>query len=129
MKPEVMVGVLAVIVAMVLYSIGVWGAYRSKRFSQRNVMFILVGVVFDVIATGAMFVAAGNTFQFDTTYNIVHTTIALLGFFGMLAVGLVGIWGVQKSKDELLAGLSRWALAPWALWAVSFVLGLLRPRG
>lgn len=129
MKPEVMVGVLAVIVAMVLYSIGVWGAFRSKRFSQRNVMFILAGVVFDVIATGGMFVAAGNRFQFDTTFNIVHTTVALLGFFGMLAVGIAGTWGVQAKKDELLAKLSRWALAPWALWAVSFVLGLARPRG
>jgi hypothetical protein len=124
-----MVGVLAVIVAMVLYSIGVWGAFRSKRFSQRNVMFILVGVVFDVIATGGMFVAAGNRFQFDTTFNIIHTSIALLGFFGMLAVGLVGVWAVQTKKDALLATLSRWALAPWALWAVSFVLGLARPRG
>ena len=129
MKPEVMVGVLAVVVAMVLYSIGVWGAFRSKKFSQRNVMFILVGVVFDVIATGGMFIAAGNRFQFDTLFNIVHTTIALLGFFGMLAVGITGTWAVQTKKEELLASLSRWALAPWAVWAVSFVLGLLRPRG
>jgi uncharacterized repeat protein (TIGR03987 family) len=124
-----MVGVLGMIVAMVLYSIGVWGAYRSKKFSQRNVMFILGGVVFDVIGTGGMFVTAGNRFLFDTPSNIVHTTAALVAFFGMLAVGIVGTWAVQKNKDELLATLSRWALAPWTLWAVIFVWGMLqRPK-
>ena len=129
MKPETMVGVLGMIVAMVLYSIGVWGAYRSKKFSQRNVMFILGGVVFDVIGTGGMFVTAGNRFLFDTTFNIVHTSAAFLAFFGMLAVGIVGTWAVQKNKDEMLATLSRWALAPWTLWAIIFVWGMLqRPK-
>jgi len=128
-KPETMVGVLGMIVALVLYSIGVWGAYRSKKFSQRNVVFVLVGVVFDVIGTGGMFVAAGNRFLFDTTFNIVHTSAAFLALFGMLAVGLVGVWAVQKNKDELLATLSRWALAPWTLWAIIFVWGMLqRPK-
>ena len=129
MKPETMVGVLGMIVALVLYSIGVWGAYRSKKFSQRNVMFVLVGVVFDVIGTGGMFVAAGNKFLFDTTFNSVHTSAAFLALFGMLAVGIVGLWAVQKNKDELLATLSRWALAPWTLWAIIFVWGMLqRPK-
>ena len=129
MKPETMVGVLGMIVALVLYSIGVWGAYRSKKFSQRNVMFVLVGVVFDVIGTGGMFVAAGNKFLFDTTFNIVHTSAAFLALFGMLAVGIVGLWAVQKNKDELLATLSRWALAPWTLWAIIFVWVMLqRPK-
>jgi hypothetical protein len=128
-KPATMIGVLGMLVAMVLYSIGVWGAYRSKKFSQRNVMFVLGGVVFDVIGTGGMFVTAGNRFLFDTPMNIVHTTAALLAFFGMLTVGIVGTWAVQKNKDELLAVLSRWALAPWTLWAIIFVWGMLqRPK-
>jgi hypothetical protein len=121
-----MVGILGMIVAMVLYSIGVWGAYRGKRFSERNVMFILAGVFFDVLGTGGMFVTAGNRFLFDTTANIVHTSAAFLAFFGMLAVGLIGTWAVQKNKDELLAKLSKWALAPWTLWAIIFVWGMLQ---
>jgi len=117
-KPATMVGILGMIVAMTLYSIGVWGAYRGKKFSQRNVMFILGGVIFDVIGTGGMFVTAGNTFV-----NDAHTWVALAAFFGMLAVGLIGTWAVQKKKDELLATLAKWALAPWALWAFVFVWG------
>ena len=118
MKPATMVGILGMIVAMVLYSIGVWGAYRGKRFSQRNVMFVLGGVFFDVIGTGAMFVAAGYRFV-----NDVHTWVALAAFFAMLAVGLICTWAVQKNRDELLAKMSKWALAPWALWAFVFVWG------
>jgi len=125
-KPATMVGVLGMVVAMTLYSIGVWGAYRGKKFSQRNVMFILGGVIFDVIGTGGMFVTAGNQFLFDTTMNIVHTSAAFVAFFGMLAVGIVGTWAVQKKKDEMLVTLAKWALAPWVLWAIIFVWGMLQ---
>jgi hypothetical protein len=120
MQVSTMVGIVAMIVAMILYSIGVWGAFRAKKFSQRSVMFILGGVVFDVIGTGGMFVSAGYTFV-----NDAHTWVALAAFFAMLAVGIVGTWAVQKSKDALLANLSKWALAPWALWAFVFVWGFI----
>jgi len=128
-KPATLIGVLGMLVAMVLYSIGVWSAYRAKGFVQKSVMFILGGVIFDVIGTGGMFVTAGNRFLFDTPLNIVHTSAALVAFFGMLAVGIFGVWAVQSKKDELLAKLSRWALAPWTLWAIIFVWGMLqRPK-
>lgn len=129
MKPSTLIGIVGMLVAMVLYSIGAWGAFRGKRFTQKNVMFVLGGVIFDVIGTGGMFVTAGNRFLFDTPVNIVHTSAALVAFFGMLAVGILGTWAVQSKKDELLARLSRWAMAPWALWAIIFVWGMLqRPK-
>ena len=124
MKLETLIGVVGMIVAMVLYSIGVWSAFRGKRFSQKNVMFVLAGVIFDVIGTGGMFVTAGNKFLFDTPLNMVHTSAALVAFFGMLVVGLFGVWAIQSKKDEMLAKLSRWALAPWTLWAIVFVWGM-----
>jgi hypothetical protein len=128
-KPETLVGVLGMVVAMVLYSVGVWTAYRANKFSQKSVMFVLGGVIFDVIGTGGMFVTAGNKFLFDTPLNIIHTSAALIAFAGMLAVGVFGTWAVQSEKDELLAKLSRWALAPWTLWAIIFVWGMLqRPK-
>lgn len=129
MKPATLIGVVGMLVAMVLYSIGVWGAFRAKRFSQKSVMFVLGGVLFDVIGTGGMFVTAGNRFLFDTPMNIVHTSAALVAFFGMLAVGVFGTWAVQSKKDEFLAKLHTWALAPWTLWAIIFVWGMLqRPK-
>lgn len=129
MKPATLVGVVGMLLAMVLYSIGVWSAFRGKRFSQKSVMFILAGIIFDVIGTGGMFVTAGNKLMFDTPINIVHTSLALIALFGMIAVGIGGTWAVQAKKDELLAKLSRWALAPWALWAIIFAWGMLqRPK-
>lgn len=129
MKPATLIGVVGMVVAMVLYSIGVWRAFRAKRFTQGSVMFVLGGVIFDVIGTGGMFVAAGNTLAFDTPLNVAHTSAALIAFFAMLAVGIFGVWAVQSKKDGLLARLSVWALAPWALWAIVFAWGMLqRPK-
>lgn len=120
MQPSTMVGILAMIVAMVLYSIGVWGAFRAKAFSQKHTLFVLGGVFFDVIGTGAMFVSAGYMFL-----NDAKTYVALVAFFAMLALGLVATWAVQKNMDDLRAKLATWALAPWALWAAVFVWGFV----
>lgn len=122
MKPVTLIGVVAMVVALVLYSIGVWGAFRAKKVSRRNVMFILGGLVFDVLGTVMMFITAGNRFLWEAP----HTWGALLAFLGMLIVGIVGLWALNAGKDEALAKLSRWALAPWTLWAVVFVWGMLQ---
>lgn len=125
MKPSTIIGIVGMLVALVLYSIGVWSAFRARKFVQRHVLFVLGGVVFDVLGTAGMFVTAGNRFLWEAP----HTWAALVAFFGMLAVGLAGVWAVRGSRDELLAKLSRWALAPWTLWAIVFVWGMLqRPK-
>ena len=122
MKPATLIGVAGMLVAMVLYSVGVWGAFRAKKVREQDVMFILGGVVFDVIGTGGMFVTAGNKFL----WSAPHTWAAFVAFFGMLLVGIAGTWLISAHKDELVAKLSRWALAPWALWAAVFVCGMLQ---
>ena len=126
MKPVTLIGVVAMIVALALYSIGAWGAFRARKVSRRNVMWILGGLVFDVLGTVMMFITAGNRFLWEAP----HTWAALVAFFGMLAAGVVGLWALNAGKDETLAKLSRWVLAPWTLWAAVFVWGMVQsPKG
>jgi hypothetical protein len=122
-KPVTLIGIVAMVVAMVLYSIGAWGAFRAKKMSNRNVMFIFGGVVFDILGTVMMYMAAGNRFL----WGAAHTWAAFLAFFGMLGAGIVGAWALSARKDDLLVKLSRWTLAPWALWAFSFLWGMAQP--
>lgn len=121
MKPEVIVGILGAVVAMVLYSIGAWGAFRAKAMRRRDVYFLIGGVIFDMIATGGMWVAAGGKFLAD-----LHTFVALTAYFLMLLTAIVGLFAIGWKRESLAAGLSKWVLAPWALWAAVFVWGFLQ---
>jgi len=116
-----MVGIAGMLVAMVLYSMGVWGAFRAKQMRKNDVLFLIGGVLFDIIGTGGMWYAAGGKFLSDA-----HTLVALVAFFLMLLSAILGLWAVGWGKEKLSATLSRWMLAPWALWAIVFVWGFLQ---
>lgn len=125
MKIETLVGIAGMLVAMVLYSIGSWGAFRAKVMRKKDVLFLIGGVLFDVIGTGGMYVAAGNKFLMDDP----HTWAALVAFFAMVLVSILGLWAVGWKKDRLATTLSRFVLAPWGLWALVFVWGFLQRPG
>jgi hypothetical protein len=120
-NPVTLIGIVAMVAAMILYSIGVWGAFRAKKVSRRTVIFLVSGAVFDILGTAMMYLAAGGRFLWESP----HTWVAMAALVGMLAAAIVAAWAVG-GKDELLVKLSRWMLAPWALWAVVFVWGFFQ---
>lgn len=125
MKPETLVGIVGMLVALVLYSIGSWGAFRAKSMRKNDVLFLIGGVLFDMIGTGGMYVAAGNKFLWDAA----HTWGALLAFFLMVIVAILGLWAVGWKKDALSKRLASVVLGPWAIWAIVFVWGFLQRPG
>jgi F0F1-type ATP synthase assembly protein I len=116
---NILIGVLALFVALALYSWGAWGAFRAGTFAKKHVTLVAAGLVFDVLATAMMAVQAGGL------VNDLHTYLALIGFFGMMVVAIVGAWALAKARTSVLAPLSRWALLPYAVWLVVFVWGMI----
>lgn len=118
MPVNILVGVLSVVVALVLYSIGAWGAFRAKGVARKHAILLWVGFFFDVLATTMMALQIGG---FEKS---LHTAIALLAMAGMLAAAAFGSWALKKADAALSATVARWVLAPWALWAFVFVWGM-----
>jgi hypothetical protein len=112
---NIIVGILSLLVALVLYSIGAWGAFRAKTVRVIHLGFLWAGFVFDVIATAMMAIQAGGLVP------DLHTLLALVG---MLACALLGVWAHRAGKAQVGATLSRWVLAPWVVWVFVFVWGM-----
>jgi uncharacterized membrane protein YiaA len=123
MPVNIIVGNIALIIALVLYSVGVWGAFRAKAFSGRHLTMIWLGVAFDIMATLMMAISAGGTLQWDTPANKLHTALALAAFLGM--VGVAAAVSPLKVSEKARMALTRVAIAPWALWIGVYVFGLL----
>jgi hypothetical protein len=136
---NILAGMLFVFVALVLYSIGVWGAFRRKGASRRDLTFLWLGFAFDVLATLMMSIqqtaavqakAAGSfivTLAIGSTtlvlMNDVKTYLALLAMLGMLASTIVATRAFSMARESLARTVSRVIVAPWALWVVVFVMG------
>lgn len=122
MPVNIIAGNVALIIALVLYSVGVWGAFRAKAYSGKHLTMIWFGVAFDVIATLMMAISAGGSLQWDTPANKLHTALALAAFLGM--VGVASAVSPLKLNEKARTALTRVAIAPWALWAGVYIWGM-----
>jgi hypothetical protein len=123
LKPATMLGTLFVLVALVLYSIAVWGAFRRRAFTQRDLVLLVVGLVFDVAATASMSSTIGWTLDLRAGLPTAHTVLALLAMLGMLVGTVAGYMAFRKTDAKAMLRVTRWIVAPWALWAFIFVWG------
>lgn len=124
MPLNIVIGLVALLIALVLYSVGTWGAFRAKAFGKRQVMFLWIGFVFDALATAMMAIQAGGL-DLSPLSDLLHTIVAFVGMFGMLAIAILGSRALAAANDAALRALSRWALAPWAVWVFVFVWGMI----
>jgi hypothetical protein len=121
-----MLGMLFVLVALILYSIGVWGAFRRGVFTRTHLALLGVGLLFDIGATAAMSSTIGWTLDLRPGLPTIHTVLALLAFFGMLVGTVAGYMAFRKKDASAMRPVTRWILAPWVLWAIIFVWGSTR---
>lgn len=144
MPATILAGLLFVLAALVLYTIGVWGAFRKGGASRRDLTVLWAGVAFDVLATLMMAIQptaavqanlAASPSAYIATLALGATTLVLLNdlktYLALLAMaGMIAgtAFATAASRADDTAGgkrVSRWVLAPWALWAAVFVYGIV----
>ena len=106
--------IIAINLALVLYSIGVWSERLQGRLKAWHTVFFWLGLVFDTLGTGIMFDYAGGM-QFD-----------LHGVSGVLAIVLMlihAVWAtvVLVRKDEkMIASFHKFSLFVWLIWLIPY---------
>lgn len=124
MPVNIIIGLVALLFALVLYTTGTWSAFRAKGFSARILTMLWIGAVFDLLATVMMGLQVGGL-DLRPGMPTVHTALALLAMAGMIAGAAVGTWAMSAKRATVAATVSRALLAPWALWVAVFVWGMV----
>jgi hypothetical protein len=60
MPINIVVGLVALFVALIMHSLGALGAFRAKAITRRHATYIWIGLAFDVVATAMMAIEAGG---------------------------------------------------------------------
>ncbi len=78
MPLNIVVGILALLVALTCYSIAVWGAFRKKSVGRSQLRASVGwGSVFDVLATGMMAILPIGGLDLRPGAPLLHTVLAL----------------------------------------------------
>ena len=106
---------IIITLALVLYSIGVWGERISGSLKIWHLVFFWLGFICDTLGTGMMFdMAGGMTFD-------VH------GLTGLLAIVLMlihAVWAtiVLVRKDERwINNFHKFSVVVWLIWLVPYL--------
>ena len=105
---------IAINLALLFYSIGVWSERIQGRLKTWHTVFFWLGLVCDTLGTGMMFDYVGGM-----SYDI-H------GISGVLAILLMfihAIWAtvVLVRKDEkMIANFHKFSVAVWVIWLIPY---------
>ena len=124
MPVNIIIGLFALLFALILYTVGTWSAFRAKAFTRRTLVMLWVGAVFDVLATTMMGMQIGGL-DLRPGMPTVHTVLALLAMGGMIAGAAVATGASGASREGVSRVVSRLLLVPWALWVAIFVWGMV----
>ena len=107
--------IIIIILALLLYSIGVWSERIQGRLKVWHTVFFWFGLVCDTWGTGLMFEFVGGM-----SYDI-H------GFSGVLAIVLMfihAIWAtfvLIKKDEKMIANFHKFSIAVWFIWLIPYL--------
>jgi uncharacterized repeat protein (TIGR03987 family) len=112
------IAIVSMILALTLYTVGVWSERFNGRLKLWHLAFFWAGLVFDTAGTTLMSIMAGNI-NFD-----FH------GVTGALAIALMlghAVWAgvvLLLKKEKAILNFHKFSLLVWTLWLIPFVSGL-----
>ena len=113
------IGTSVVMFALTFYSVGIFHEQKHKKVLPRVLIFLTLGIIADIIATG--FMIAGSSKGLFT----LHGFIGYSSLLGML-IDNVLIWrlkirsGINADVPDSVHVYSRYA---WIWWVIAFLTG------
>ena len=117
-----MKAVIAITLALIFYTIGVWAEHRAKVLKPAHLVFFWLGLCMDTTGTWLMSKLAGDA---AGGLSGIH------GVTGMIAIILMlihAVWAtaVLVRKDEkAMHTFHRFSVIVWLIWLVPFVIGMI----
>lgn len=118
MSVLLIVAIIAMVLALTFYSLGVWGEKLSGGLKGKHLAFFWTGFVFDSLGTWSMGeISAGWEFS-------VHS---VTGFLALVLMAIHAVWATvvyARKKPQELVGFHKLSLVVWGIWLLPFFIGM-----
>ena len=122
MTPLLMKAVIAITLALVFYTIGVWSEHRARVLKPVHLVFFWLGLCMDTTGTMMMSrMAEGVSGGLSGAHGVT-------GLIAIMLMMVHAVWAtvVLWRKDEKsMHTFHRFSVAVWLIWLVPFVLGMM----
>ena len=122
MTPLLMKAVIAITLALIFYTIGVWSEHRAKVLKPVHLAFFWLGLCMDTAGTLMMSKLA------DGSGGGLMRAHGITGMIAIILMMIHAVWAtvVLIRKDErAMHDFHRFSIAVWVIWLVPFVIGMM----
>lgn len=116
-----MIGAFIVTLALISYSISVFGERKRRHITKTILSFLTVGVLLDITATICMIVGSTNS-PFTLHGSLGYSALTLM------VIDTILIWRFYKTYGfnlEVPAGLHKYTLISYSWWVIAYITGSL----
>lgn len=119
MSNLLIIAIIFIILALVFYTIGVFGEKKKGELTLFHTVLFWLGFVCDTVGTNIMSNIAGGGFSFN-----IHS---ITGLLALLLMGLHAIWAtiiIIKKDNKAKRIFHKFSIFVWIIWLVPYILGI-----
>jgi uncharacterized repeat protein (TIGR03987 family) len=105
---------IIITLALVFYSIGVWGERISGRLKPWHLVFFVLGLICDTWGTGMMFEMVGGM-TFD-----IHGISGLIAILLMFIHALWALIVLLRNDEKALMDFHKFSVVVWLIWLIPY---------
>jgi uncharacterized repeat protein (TIGR03987 family) len=111
--------IVFITLALVFYSIGVWGEKIADQLRAWQLIFFWLGFVCDTTGTTLMTKLAG-AFEFN-----IHGITGLLAIMLMIIHAIWATITLVRKNENAIKNFHRFSLTVWIIWLIPFLSGMV----
>ena len=118
--------IVIITLALVLYTVGVWGERIQGILKWWQTVFFGLGLTADATGTFLMTRIADNRRDQGSSAGGLSTLMAVSGTIALLLMAVHLIWAVVvliRNRDHEKVTFHRFSVGVWAIWLIPYVAG------
>ena len=122
MDPLLMKAVIAITMALILYTIGVWSEHRAKVLKPVHLAFFWLGLCADTTGTAMMSKLA------DGSGGGLMSAHGITGLIAIILMMIHAVWATAvlvRRDEKAMHTFHRLSIIVWTIWLIPFVLGMM----
>lgn len=126
MDYKLVFAIITISLALVFYTIGVFGERKSKTLNRKHLIMFWVGLVFDTTGTFTMSrIAAEGTTTISAGAQMLHSATGMLAIVLMLLHTVWATWVLYKNEDAKKQAFHKFSITVWCIWLVPYIVGMI----
>lgn len=118
--------IVTITLALVFYTIGVFGERKAKTLNKKHVIIFWLGLICDTTGTLTMSqIAKAGVESIGTTSQMIHEVTGLLAIVLMLFHAGWATWVLYKNDEEQKAKFHKFSIFVWTVWLIPYVIGMI----